>query len=146
MDLTRRQLCVAAAALVAVASTDASAAEDDTVLRLVESFRAAQFACDEKALEAFCANELSYSHSDGHIEDKATFLKNATSGRYVFNALEYRAPTVRVVGPVGIARFTWVAKQTWADGKVTDTSMAILMVWLRQGEDWKLVARSATKV
>jgi len=134
------------AALVAVASTAASAAEDETVAKLVEAFRKAQFDLDAKALEGFSASELSYSHSDGHIEEKATFVTNATNGRYVFNALEFRATTVRVVGPVAIVRFNWVAKQTWKDGKVTDTNMAILMIWLKQGDDWKLLARSATKL
>ena len=45
-----------------------------------------------------------------------------------------------------VVRFEWVARQTWKDGKVTDTHMAVLMVWLRQGESWQLLARSATKL
>ncbi len=29
--------------------------------------------CRREAFDGLCAAELSYSHSDGHVEDKATF-------------------------------------------------------------------------
>jgi len=55
---------------------------------------------DGKVLEALCAPKLSYSHSDGRVEDKATFLANAAASaaksRYL--SLGYDNPTIRVVG------------------------------------------------
>lgn len=53
---------------------------------------------------------------------------------------------VNVIRSVATVRFNWVARQTWRDGTVTDTNMAVLMVWLKRDEDWKLVARSATRL
>src|SRR5439155_14873910 len=47
------------------------------VAKSVEAFRVAQIAADAKAFDALCAAELSYSHSDGRVEDKATFIANA---------------------------------------------------------------------
>ena len=126
----------------------AAHAQDDNgiVANDVAAFRNAQFTLNAGTLKAFCADDLSYSHSDGHIEDKATFVTNATNGRYVFNALEYQGTTVHVVDTTAIVRFKWVARQTWKDGKITDTQMAIMMVWHKQGQEWKLLARSATKL
>jgi hypothetical protein len=82
-------------------------ADEDTVAKSVEHFRAAQAAANAEAL---CAAELSHSHSDGHVEDKATFIANATDGKTKWLSLEYRDPKIRVVGPAGILRFNWVAK------------------------------------
>ncbi len=73
-------------------------------------FRGAQAASNAEALAALCANELSYSHSDGHVEDKATFIANATNGKSKWLSLEYRDLKIRVVGAAAIVRFNWVAK------------------------------------
>jgi len=112
----------------------------------VEAFRKAQFDCNPQDLDALCMSELSYSHSNGHVEDKATFVTNSSDGRYVFNHLEYNNRTERVVGSTAVVRFEWRARQSWKDGKVTDTHMGILMIWVRLGDAWKLLARSATKL
>ena len=87
-----------------------SADEEDVAKRL-QAFRAAQVAADAKAFEGLCAPELSYSHSDGHVEDKATFIKNATAGKSKILSLRYRDPSIRVVGDVAIVRFHWVAEE-----------------------------------
>ncbi len=58
----------------------------------VEAFRLAQIAADPKALGALCADEVSYSHSNGKVEDKATFVTNATDGKSKFLSIEYKRP------------------------------------------------------
>ena len=124
----------------------ASLTDQQLVVRQVNAFRQAQMDQDARALDVLCADELSYSHADGHVEDKTVFVANATSGRYVFDRLENLATDIRVVGAVAIVRFNWVAKQTWRDGRVTETNMSILMVWVKRNQDWKLLARSSTKL
>src|ERR1051325_4527978 len=81
MDTYRRNLVLAPFALGALGVVPALAgsADDDAVAKNVEAFRAAQVAADAKALDALCAAELSYSHSDARVEDKPTFITNATN-------------------------------------------------------------------
>jgi ketosteroid isomerase-like protein len=125
----------------------AISADEQVVAQRVDAFRAAQFARDAKALDALCAEELSYSHSDAHIEDKATFIKNATADTSKFVSLEYKDPSVRVVGDTAIVRFHWVAEaEAIPDGKKTATNLHILMIWQKQRGDWKLLARASTKL
>ena len=125
----------------------AASAEEEAVAEKVEAFRTAQIADDAKALDALCAAELSYSHSSGVVEDKATFIANATNGKTKFLSVEYRDPSIRVVGPAAIVRFHWVAEQeATTDGKKSSTNLHILMNWQKQGADWKLLSRSATKL
>ncbi len=72
MNIDRRELILPALAigLLGMVPAFAASADDDAVAKNVEAFRAAQFAADAKTLDALCAAELSYSHSDGHVEDR----------------------------------------------------------------------------
>src|SRR5256885_13690604 len=120
MNIDRRQLALPALAigLLGLVPAAAAAADEDAVAKNVEAFRAAQIAADAKAFDALCAAELSYSHSDGRVEDKAAFIAGATSGKSKFLSLAYQDPKIRVVGPAAIVRFHWVAEsQAVADGK-----------------------------
>jgi hypothetical protein len=103
MNIDRRQLALPALAigLLGIVPALAASADEDAVAKDVEAFRAAQLAADAKALDALCAAELSYSHSDGRVEDKATFIANATDGKTKFLSLEYQDPEIRVVDTAG---------------------------------------------
>jgi ketosteroid isomerase-like protein len=125
----------------------ALSADEEAVAKRLEAFRAAQVTHDAKALDGLCAPELSYSHSDAHIEDKATFIKNATSDKSKFVSLEYKDPWIRVVGDAAIVRFRWVGEsESIPDGKKSSTNLAILMNWQKQGGEWKLLSRASTKL
>ena len=149
MNIDRRHMVLPAIAvgLLGVVPALATAADENSVAKSVEAFRQAQIAADAKAFDALCAAELSYSHSDGRVEDKATFIANATNGKSTFLSLGYLDPQIRVVGTAAIVRFHWVAEsQSVADGKKTATNLHILMNWQKQGADWKLLSRASTKL
>ena len=149
MHIDRRQLALQALAIGLVAAVPAVAGspDEDAVAKNVEAFRAAQAAADAKALDLLCAAELSYSHSDGRVEDKATFIANATSGKSKVLSLKYEDTKVRVVGPVAVVRFHWLGEsEAVADGKKSSTNLHILMNWVKQGSDWKLLSRGSTKL
>ncbi|MFZ0015734.1 MAG: nuclear transport factor 2 family protein, partial [Acetobacteraceae bacterium] len=116
MNIIRRDLAgpstvlgLVVVGILGTRAANALTADEEAVAKRLEAFRSAQMAADAKALDELCAAELSYSHSDAHIEDKATFIKNATAGKSKFVLLEYKDPTIRVVGDAAIVRFHWVA-------------------------------------
>ena len=154
MNINRRHLALPALAVGLLAAGKsfvppafALNASEEAVAKRLEAFRTAQMAQDAKALDALTAPELSYSHSDGHLEDKATFIKNATNGTSKFLSLEYKDPSIRVVGDLAIVRFHWVGEsEAVADGKRSSTSLGILMNWQKQGGTWKLLSRGSTKL
>jgi ketosteroid isomerase-like protein len=150
MNIDRRHLALPALALgllAVVPKAFALSADEQTVAKNLEAFRQAQVAQDAKALDALTWPELSYSHSDAHIEDKATFIKNATSGKSKSLSLEYKDPSIRVVGSAAIVRFHWMAEsQSVADGTKSSTNLAILMTWQKRGGQWKLLDRGSTKL
>jgi ketosteroid isomerase-like protein len=154
MNIRRRHMTgsLAVLGLVTIGLPGAKAAQEMSgdeaaVAKRVEAFRSAQVAADAKAFDGLCAAELSYSHSDGHVEDKATFIKNATAGKSKFLSLEYQDPSIRVVGDVAIVRFHWLGEsESIPDGKKSSTNLHILMNWQKQGGEWKLLSRASTKL
>ena len=99
MNISRRHLTgrlpalgLLAVGLLGAGAAQAMTADEEAVAKRLEEFRSAQVAADAKAFDELCAAELSYSHSDAHIEDKATFIKNATAGKSKFLVLEYKDP------------------------------------------------------
>ena len=149
MIIDRRQLALPALAfgLLGVVPAFAASADEEAVAKNVEAFRKAQIAQDSEVLAALCAAELSYSHSDGRVEDKATFIANATNGKSKTLSLQYQDVSVRVVGPAAIVRFHWLGEsEAVADGKKSSTNLHILMNWQKQGGDWKLLTRASTKL
>src|SRR5207253_4288184 len=89
MNINRRELALPALAigLLGVVPAFAASADEEAVAKNVEAFRLAQIKADAEALDALCAAELSYSHSSGKVEDKPTFIANATDGKSKFLSL-----------------------------------------------------------
>ena len=152
MNVDRRHLAlpalafgVLAAAPALAPSAFASTSDEATVTQKTEAHRAALMAADAKALDQLSAPELSYSHSDGHIEDKATFIANATNGKTKWLSLAYNDTTVRVVGDAAIVRFKFVGENQTGDKK-SQVNLGSLMVWQKQRGTWKLLARCSTKL
>ena len=150
MNIDRRQLALPALALGFLSIVPGMAfagADEDAVAKNVEAFRTAQAAGNAEGLAPLCAEELSYSHSSGAVDTKATLLDGVKNAKYKWTTLEYKNPTVRVVGPAAIVRFTFVGEQEFAaDGKKVPQNLAILMNWQKQGNDWMLLSRAATKL
>jgi ketosteroid isomerase-like protein len=149
MKIDRRQLALSGLAIgiLGVVPAIAASADEEAVAKSVEAFRAAQIAANAEVLAALCAAELSYSHSDGRVEDKATFIANATSGKSKMLSLAYEDVKIRVVGDAAIVRFHWLGEsEAVADGKKSSTNLHILMNWQKQAADWKLLSRASTKL
>jgi hypothetical protein len=148
MQIDRRQLALPALAIGLLGIRPALAnGEEEAVAKNLEAFRLAQLAADAKAFDALCAPELSYSHSDGRVETKAEFIAASTNGKSKFVAIAYKDPKIRVVGTTAIVRFNWTHEsETIPEGKKSSANLHILMSWQKQGADWKLLARGATRL
>ena len=122
----------------------AQAADEQMPAETVEAFRKAMIAGDHAAFDALCAAQLSYGHSTGKIQTKEEFIADATSGKAKWKALEFANVRNTVAGPNAISRFT-LNGELESDGKVTPIGIGVLMVWQKQGNAWKLLARQGFK-
>ena len=151
MNIDRRQLALPVLAFglgigLMIVVPAFAGADEDAVAKNVEAFRAAQATGNAEGVASLCAEELSYSHSNAKVDTKASLLDGVAKANYKWTSLEYKDPTIRVVGPTAIVRFTFVGEQEFTDGKKTPQNLHILMNWQKQGSDWKLLSRAATKL
>jgi len=149
MNVDRRRLAALPALAIGLLSVTSAfaGADEDAVAKNLEAFRAAQASANAEILASLCAAELSYSHSDGRVEDKAAFIANATNGKSKFTSLKYEDPKIQVVGDAAIVRFHWLGEaESIPEGKKASTNLHILMNWQKQGADWKLLSRASTKL
>ena len=150
MNIDRRQLALPALALglLSIVPVPAFAgADEDAIAKNVEAFRAAQAAGNAEGLAPLCAEEMSYSHSSGAVDTKASLLAGVKNANYKWTTLEYKNPTDPRRRP-GRYRALQLCRRAgiYADGKKVPQNLAILMNWQKQGNDWKLLSRAATKL
>lgn len=124
---------------------NAQTKEEKEVLAIVESMRQAMMKADGPALEEIAADELSYGHSAGLIEDKASFVNNIATKKFGFVKIEFPEVTVNIVGQNAIVRHK-ITGDTTNDGKPGTVNIGVLLVFQKQKGDWKLIARQAFKL
>ena len=150
MRLSRRDLNKIAAATIALAASlprpaAAQAPEEASVAAAVDAFRQAMQANDRARLGSLCAPQLSYGHSDGHVQTREVFVADASSGTSTWKTLEFSGVRNSVAGDAAISRFTLTGDLVTGD-KVTPVRIGVLMVWQKQDDAWKLLARQAFKI
>lgn len=123
----------------------AQSKDEVSVLAAVENMRLALISGDRTALENVAATDLSYGHSSGKIQDKAAFVEAIASGSSDFVTVEYKNQTVKVTGKTAIVRHELHAK-TNDGGKPGEAHIGVLLVWQKQGKNWKLLGRQAFKL
>ena len=148
MRITRRHLAVAGAlalgglGLWQRSPAVAESADEAAVAQAVEALRMAIFGQDKTQLEALCADQLSYGHSGGRVENKAEFINGVMTRKAILKSLALSDHTIAIVGTDAIARHTWTSESE-TDGKPTSTKIGVLQVWQKQSGNWKLLARQA---
>lgn len=119
--------------------------DEAAVAGAVEALKKAMIDADKTGLEKLTAEKLSYGHSSGRIEDKATFIQNLVTGQSDFVNMDLTDQTIAVTGQTAIVRHT-LSADTSDGGKAGKVRLYVMLVWNRQGGQWKLVGRQAVKI
>jgi hypothetical protein len=143
-SITRSGLAGAAVLAALRIFPPAWAADEQTPGDAVEAFRKAMIAGDHAAFDELCAAQLSYGHSSGKVQTKEEFIADATSGKATWKVLAFANVRNTVASANAISRFT-LTGELESDNKVTPISIGVLMVWQKQGDAWKLLARQGFK-
>lgn len=141
----KRILSVATLLFIMSSITMAQSKQETAVSRATERLRKAMVDGDKAALENLVSEQLSYGHSGGHIDDKKEFVAKLTGGGSDFVTIDLTEQTVSVSGKTAIVRHILTAK-TNDNGKPADVHLRVLLVWQKQGGQWKLLARQAVKI
>lgn len=110
----------------------------------IERFRHAILTRDTSLLQQLLADDLSYGHSDGHVEGKYEFISKIGSGAYSFVTMELSKQSIRETGNIAIVRHELDA-QTNDEGNRGEAHLYVLLIWRQEADGWKLLARQAVK-
>jgi ketosteroid isomerase-like protein len=141
-------LLISALILSAFGSNDVLAQKnpESAVAAAVETLRKAMVDGDAAALQKIAADQLSYGHSGGKVESKAEFVEGFASGKSDFVDIELTEQTIVVSSKTAIVRHQLFAHTKDAGKEPGTVKLKILLVWQKQGKDWKLLARQAVRI
>ncbi|HMJ70868.1 MAG TPA: nuclear transport factor 2 family protein [Cyclobacteriaceae bacterium] len=132
--------------IICLISVSAYAQKDEAdVAKSVETLNQAIIDGKKAALENITADELTYGHSNGLVEDKATFVQTLVSGASDFVTIVTSEQVIRVIGNTATVRHKLVA-ETNNNNVPGKANIAVLLVFLKVKGEWKLLARQAVKV
>jgi hypothetical protein len=151
MEVSRRHLAAAGALALGASSllrnspALAEAADEKGINDAVEALRKAYLDKNKAELDKLTAEQLSYGHSGGVVQNKAEFIDGVMTRKATIKALAY--PDLKIVTAVnnGIARHRYVSESE-QDGKTTNNDIGILEVWTKQDGGWKVLARQGFKL
>jgi len=104
MQMTRRDLAAAGALAIGAASllsdrpARAEAGEEAAVKQSVEALREALLRADKPQLERMTADQVSYGHSDGRVQDKAEFINGVMTRKATVKSITFPDVKVSVAG------------------------------------------------
>ena len=125
-------------------NTDAQSLKKD-IESSIDAFDKAMISQDKSTLEKSTAEELSYGHSTGLVENKTEFVKNVLSGDTKFFQIDNANQNINMADNIAIVRNICSIKGS-KNGSPLDLKIGILMIWKKDGASWKLLARQGYKL
>ncbi|NUT77789.1 nuclear transport factor 2 family protein [Pseudomonas sp. C1C7] len=132
-------LCLFSGYVAAAPSTS-----DKDVAQAVDHLTDAMLHKNIAQLQALTADNLTYGHSSGKIQDKKAFIDDIETGKSAFKTLEMQNQTITVSGDVALVRHHFSA-QAIKGNDVVPTEIENFQIWQKQGGKWLLVGRQAYK-
>ena len=117
---------------------------DTTVLAAEHRRFQAMVSVDERALDTLLAEELTYTHTTGNVDSKASLLDALRTGRLAYDSISPGEVRVRVYERTAVATGT-ARIQARADGVVRRFSIRYTEAYVRRAERWQLVAWQSTR-
>jgi ketosteroid isomerase-like protein len=130
-------LCLFSGYVAAAASTS-----DKDVAQAVDHLTDAMLHKNITQLQALTAENLTYGHSSGKIQDKKEFIADIETGKSAFKTLEMQNQTITVSGDVALVRHHFSA-QALKGTEVIPTEIENFQIWQKQHGKWLLVGRQA---
>ncbi|MFD1631664.1 nuclear transport factor 2 family protein [Pseudopedobacter beijingensis] len=111
----------------------------------VETMRLAMISGDRNVLNKLASDQLTYGHSSGKIESKTDFVETLATKKSDFKSITLSQQTVDVQCKTAVVRHVLDA-DTFDGGKPGKVHLGIVLVFAKDGSNWKLLARQAFKL
>ena len=151
MELSRRHLAAAgalalgASKLLQSSPALAEGGDEAAVKKSIDEFRMATLKQEKAKLEPLLADQLSYGHSDGRVDGKASLVEGVMNRKATVKSIDFPELKIAVTGNTAVARHLYVSESE-LEGKPTSTKIGALQVWQKQDGGWKLLARQGFRL
>lgn len=132
--------------IVTVAAFSQSPAEEKVWQRVEALSKAVFDTKDSVALLDLVDSKVTYGHSGGNLEDKATMVRNAAGSKSTYKNGLFERVSILVEGITAIVRHNFRAITVDEKGAETPLNIGILQVWVNRSGKWRLLARQAVKI
>ena len=127
-------------------TTFAQSSNDNQVWSRVEALSKAVFETkDSVALLDLVSSRVTYGHSNGNIEDKATMVQKAVANKMSYKNSVLEKVSMDVDGSTAIVRHNFRATSV-ENGTETPLNLSILQVWKKEKGKWRIWARQAVRI
>ena len=110
----------------------------------VDTLLSAMVNPEKTLLQRITADDLTYGHSTGLIEEKGEFIENLTQGEFNFLSIDVSDQSIYISGKTAIVRHILSAEAS-DSGDPVDVRIGIVLVYQKEDGRWKLLARQAFK-
>jgi ketosteroid isomerase-like protein len=100
---------------------------------------------DAAALDKLLSPDLIYTHGDGRVVDKATFIAELKTGDFKYVSIEAEEPRIKVFGDTAIVT-SRAGMRVINKGAPAQIRIVYTNVHLRRNGSWQMVAWQATRL
>jgi hypothetical protein len=134
-------------ALLVICYNLSFAQSEKEVETAVEKLRLALIDPTSEGLKNLTSPNLSYGHSSGLIENQDQFVEALVSGKSDFRTVTVSDQIIRFNGKsIAIVRHKLKGELVNADGSINNVNLGVLLIWTKEKDGWKLLARQAFKL
>ncbi len=142
----RRALAFLALLAIAAGSLRAAEAPALAAARAADDERlAATKSADPKRLDAIFSDDLRYAHSNGKVDNKASYVKSLVSRATVYESFDYKERNFTIAGPGVVLMSGRVIVKATNNGQHVENDLNILAVWREEHGKWRFLAWQSCK-
>jgi Domain of unknown function (DUF4440) len=101
---------------------------------------------DSVTLENLLAQTVSYGHSHGNLQTRSEMIKSVSHNLSNYTDTAVSNIKVFIQDKTAIVRHLFKAKENKKDGTVTDLNFTMMLVWIKENNEWKLMGRQAVSL
>ena len=101
---------------------------------------------DSITLESLAAKTLTYGHSHGNLQNREEMIRGVSGNKSTYTDTAISGIKIFIEGKTAIVRYLFKAKENKKDGSVTNLNFSMVLVWVKEKREWKLMGRQAVSL
>lgn len=101
---------------------------------------------DSLTLEKLFAKTATYGHSHGNLQTRKQAIDGASHNQSTYSDTAVSNIKILIEDRTAIVRYLFKANENKKDGTVVPLNFSMMLVWIKENGEWKLMGRQAVSV